>query len=61
MIDAQTDEKKAHLYCELNSHGFQLRKDGFVDWKHDEKRYPRNWSDSKKTFTVGLLCFSTFG
>lgn len=57
MIDALIDERRAHLYSELNSHGLQLRNDGFVEWKHDENRHPRNWNVTKKAFTVDLLCF----
>ena len=60
MTDPLTDEKNAHLHSELDSHGLQLGIDGFVEWKLDERRHPRNWNASKKVFDVGLVCFFEF-
>lgn len=57
MVDSLSIEKRAHIRSELNSHGLQLGSDGFVEWKLDAKRHPRNWNVKRKTFDVGLICF----
>ena len=60
MVDSLSNEKKAQLRSELDSHGLQIGHEGFVEWKLDEKRHPRNWNVSKKAFNVGLVCVFDF-
>ncbi|KAM0795126.1 major facilitator superfamily domain-containing protein [Usnea florida] len=60
MSDSLSAEKRAHVGTELNSHGLQLGRDDFVEWKLDEKQHPRNWNLGKKVFNVGLVCFFEF-
>ena len=60
MVDSLSNEKKVQLRSELDSHGLQIGHEGFVEWKLDEKRHPRNWNVNKKAFNVGLVCFFEF-
>ena len=60
MVDSLSNEK-AQLRSKLDSHGLQIGHEGFVEWKLDEKRRPRNWNATKKAFDVGLVCFLSSG
>ena len=60
MADSLSNEKNAQLHSELDSHGLQIGHEGFVEWKLDAKRHPRNWNIRKKAFDVGLVCFFEF-
>ncbi|KAL6714782.1 hypothetical protein ACLMJK_007042 [Lecanora helva] len=60
MSSPHSSEQTTNTSKHLDDFGLLLREDGYVDWKPDEKKHPRYWSFSKKTYNAFLLCFFEF-
>lgn len=51
------DESKISLQKELQKHHLELTSDGnAVRWNRDNPKFPRNWSQMRKVYDIGVIC-----
>lgn len=56
-VRKSADISMNELHVDLESHGLELTKDGYIRWNKRNPAHPRNWATQRKAYNTGVFLF----